>query len=69
MSKPAEDLIALLGNLLKPHAEQVMGFVKNKDEGLYVVRDGQALIVTVERREKYEGPLPQHKRGFTLYEL
>ena len=63
------DTIRLIGAAIKPSVGQVHGFVKGRDEGLLLVIDGQQFVVTVQRREKYEGPLPRHKRGFTLYEL
>lgn len=65
-----EDLITLAGHAIAPHVVgDVHGFVKGSKEGLLVSHNGVQFVLTVQTREDFEGNLPEHMRGFTLYEL
>lgn len=65
-----EDIVALAGHAIDPHVDgEVLGFVKGEKEGLLLSHNGVQYILTIQTREDFEGNLPQHMRGLTLYEL
>ena len=65
-----EDIVSLVGHAVQPHVHgDVHGFVKGEKEGLLLVHEGVEYVLSIQTREEFEGNLPQHMRGFTLYEL
>lgn len=65
-----EDVVSLVGHAVDPHVTgEVHGFVKGEKEGLLITHDGVQYVLSVQTREDFEGNLPHHMRGFTLYEL
>jgi len=65
-----EDIVSLVGHAVDAHVTgEVLGFVKGEKEGLLIVHNDVQYVLSIQSREEYEGNLPQHMRGFTLYEL
>jgi hypothetical protein len=65
-----EDIVALVGHAVEAHIDgEVHGFVKGEKEGLLLSHNGVQYVLSIQSREDFEGNLPQHMRGFTLYEL